>query len=44
MHSRRSEIASHISPDEGAVSTVLSRLKDSDLVAYMAAYWEVNSF
>ena len=36
------EIASQIGPDEGAVSTALSRLKDRNLVEHKATYWAVT--
>ena len=36
------EIASRIDPDEGAVSTALTRLKDRDLVEHKATYWAIT--
>ncbi|QSG02862.1 Transcriptional regulator, contains HTH domain [Natranaeroarchaeum sulfidigenes] len=36
------EIASHLSVDEGAVSTALSRLKDRSLIEHKATYWAVT--
>ena len=37
------EIASQIGPDEGAVSTALSRLKDRNLVEHKATYWAITN-